>query len=102
MRYPNGLGDPLPTAEIAIVTISHIAASDVEVKKTELRHVVSAHDNSLLTYLTPHRRLVSTRSRGIDRDSKVDDVPARRQYRGDILGRRRGADGTQAERPAMP
>jgi hypothetical protein len=36
MRYPNGLGDPLPTAEIAIATISHIAASDGEVKKAEL------------------------------------------------------------------
>jgi hypothetical protein len=35
MRYPNGLGDPLPIAETATVTISHIAASDVEVKKPE-------------------------------------------------------------------
>lgn len=35
-RYPNDLGDRLPTAEIAIVTTSHIAASDEEVRKPEL------------------------------------------------------------------
>jgi hypothetical protein len=47
MRYPNGLEGLLPIAEIATVTISHIAASDVEVKKTELPHVISANDNNL-------------------------------------------------------
>jgi hypothetical protein len=31
MRYPNALGDPLPTAGIGTATISHIAASVGEV-----------------------------------------------------------------------
>jgi hypothetical protein len=35
MRYLNGLGDPLPTAEIATETISLIAASVGEVKKAK-------------------------------------------------------------------